>query len=98
MKTIDEIVKEVMSYHGCTTGDCPHETQMDCYADLIKAGAESDRNEFIKRFPKGEEAAWRDCVVGDLKSLQERINMHAMASLIATITAIAAVAVNFIKG
>ena len=36
IKTRDELAEEILSYHGCVSGDCPHEDQMDCYKSLIK--------------------------------------------------------------
>ncbi len=37
-KARDAQVKEILSYHACADGDCPHASHMECLAALIGAG------------------------------------------------------------
>lgn len=31
-------VKEILDYHGCVSGDCPHEKYTECLETLVRAG------------------------------------------------------------
>lgn len=37
---VESKFKEVCSYHGCSSGDCPHLKQAECDLDFFKAGAQ----------------------------------------------------------
>lgn len=45
IKSADEIAaEEILDYHGCLTGDCPHDKQRDCFKSLVMEGlAHRDR-------------------------------------------------------
>lgn len=36
--TRDQLAEEIVGYHGCCSGDCPHDKQRECFIELIKAG------------------------------------------------------------
>ena len=38
-KKIERMADRIEAYHGCFSGDCPHEKQVDCYKEMIKEGA-----------------------------------------------------------
>jgi len=51
-KALDEdteiFIKEVHTYHGCFTGDCPHEHQNDCYEEMLRHGAQLPNARLLK--------------------------------------------------
>lgn len=36
--TARDAAAEILGYHGCSSGDCPHEKQSECFAALVEAG------------------------------------------------------------
>lgn len=39
---------EILGYHGCSSGDCPHEKQSECFAALVEAGYDAGHARDLK--------------------------------------------------
>lgn len=39
---------EILGYHGCVSGDCPHEKQSECFAALVEAGYDAGHARALK--------------------------------------------------
>lgn len=39
---------EILGYHGCSSGDCPHEKQSECFAALVEAGYDAGHARALK--------------------------------------------------
>ena len=57
---------EILGYHGCSSGDCPHEKQSECFAALVEAGYDAGHARALK-----EMGAERDAALAKLKEFDE---------------------------
>lgn len=45
-KTRDELIEDILSYSGCTTGDCHHDKQDECYKEVVRYSVEESWQKF----------------------------------------------------
>ena len=48
---------EILGYHGCSSGDCPHEKQSECFAALVEAGYDAGHARALKEMGAKLESA-----------------------------------------
>lgn len=48
---------EILGYHGCASGDCPHEKQSECFAALVEAGHDAGHARALKEMSAKLESA-----------------------------------------
>jgi len=48
MSAARDAAAEILGYHGCSSGDCPHEKQSECFAALVEAGYDAGHARALK--------------------------------------------------
>lgn len=56
-KILESDIEEIKSYHGCLTGDCPHNNSTDCCLELMNQVHESATNRLLPLLQKAVEMA-----------------------------------------
>ena len=62
---------EILDYHGCASGDCPHAKQSECFAALVEAGYARALKEMAKIMR--EKDAHRDHLLDQLAAAQVEV-------------------------
>ncbi len=68
---------EILGYHGCSSGDCPHEKQSECFAALVEAGYDAGHARALKEMD-AEVARLQGEIV---KRNQYKLNEQALANV-----------------
>ena len=48
MSAARDAAAEILGYHGCSSGDCSHEKQSECFAVLVEAGYDAGHARALK--------------------------------------------------
>lgn len=48
-KELEQMRDEIFSYHGCLTGDCPHEKQKQCFEVIFESCFEAMSKDYVKK-------------------------------------------------
>jgi len=57
MSAARDAATEILGYHGCASGDCPHEKQSECFAALVEAGYDAGHARALKEMGAKLESA-----------------------------------------